>query len=82
MQWALTQAGYETVRIDGSVPVHKRGGIIREFASSGASSPRIMLLSLKAGAVGLNLTAAANVHLLDPWWNAALELQAGTLRGL
>ena len=35
-----------------------------------------MLLSLKAGGVGLNLTAADHVFLLDPWWNPAVENQA------
>jgi SNF2 family DNA or RNA helicase len=34
------------------------------------------LLSLKAGGVGLNLTAASYVFLLDPWWNPAAEAQA------
>jgi SNF2 family DNA or RNA helicase len=35
-----------------------------------------MLLSLKAGGVGLNLTAADHVFLCDPWWNPAVEEQA------
>ena len=35
-----------------------------------------MLLSLKAGGTGLNLTAADHVFLLDPWWNPAVEDQA------
>ncbi len=37
---------------------------------------RIFLISLKAGGVGLNLTAADHVFLLDPWWNPAVEAQA------
>ena len=36
----------------------------------------LFLLSLKAGGVGLNLTAAEYVFLLDPWWNPAVEMQA------
>ena len=36
----------------------------------------IFLISLKAGGVGLNLTAAEYVFLLDPWWNPAVEAQA------
>jgi SNF2 family DNA or RNA helicase len=36
----------------------------------------IFLLSLKAGGVGLNLTAADYVFILDPWWNPAVEAQA------
>lgn len=37
---------------------------------------RIFLISLKAGGVGLNLTAADYVFILDPWWNPASEMQA------
>lgn len=39
-------------------------------------SVRVFLLSLKAGGVGLNLTAASYVYLVDPWWNPAVEEQA------
>jgi SNF2 family DNA or RNA helicase len=39
-------------------------------------SCKIFLVSLKAGGVGLNLTAADYVFLLDPWWNPAVEAQA------
>ena len=37
---------------------------------------KVFLISLKAGGVGLNLTAADYVFLLDPWWNPAVEAQA------
>src|SRR6185295_5192466 len=37
---------------------------------------KLFLISLKAGGVGLNLTAADYVFLLDPWWNPAVEAQA------
>jgi SNF2 family DNA or RNA helicase len=37
---------------------------------------RVFLMSLKAGGVGLNLTAADYVYLIDPWWNPAVEAQA------
>jgi SNF2 family DNA or RNA helicase len=36
----------------------------------------LFLISLKAGGLGLNLTAAEYVYLLDPWWNPAVESQA------
>jgi SNF2 family DNA or RNA helicase len=36
----------------------------------------LFLISLKAGGIGLNLTAAEYVFLLDPWWNPAVEAQA------
>ncbi|KAG8973418.1 DNA helicase rad5 [Tulasnella sp. 425] len=38
--------------------------------------PVVMLISLKASALGLNLTAASRVFLMDPWWQSAIELQA------
>ena len=37
---------------------------------------RVFLISLKAGGVGLNLTAADYVYIVDPWWNPAVEQQA------
>jgi SNF2 family DNA or RNA helicase len=37
---------------------------------------RLFLISLKAGGLGLNLTAAEYIFLLDPWWNPAVEAQA------
>ena len=39
-------------------------------------SVRVFLISLKAGGVGLNLTAADYVYIVDPWWNPAVEQQA------
>ncbi len=51
-----------------------REDIIREFQED--SHNFIFLISLKAGGVGLNLTAAGYVFILDPWWNPAAEEQA------
>ena len=45
------------------------------FQSPGKTSPTVMLLSLRAGGVGLNLTAANHLLLLDPAWNPASEWQ-------
>jgi hypothetical protein len=47
---------------------------VRRFQEDG--DPRIFLISLRAGGLGLNLTAAEYVYLLDPWWNPAVESQA------
>ncbi|KAI0334969.1 hypothetical protein GY45DRAFT_967409 [Cubamyces sp. BRFM 1775] len=44
--------------------------------SSDSENPRVMLISLKAGALGLNLTVANNVYLMDPWWQEGIESQA------
>lgn len=51
-----------------------REKVVREFQEG--DSPKIFLLSLKAGGYGLNLTAADVVYLFDPWWNEAVEAQA------
>ncbi|PKY04654.1 hypothetical protein P168DRAFT_326467 [Aspergillus campestris IBT 28561] len=40
------------------------------------STPRVLLISLRAGGVGLNLTAANHVFMMDPWWSFAVEAQA------
>jgi hypothetical protein len=51
-----------------------RGGVVEQFQTD--PDCRLFLISLKAGGLGLNLTAADYVYLLDPWWNPAVEAQA------
>jgi SNF2 family DNA or RNA helicase len=69
---ALTAEGLAFTRLDGST--RDRAAVVAEFQDAGG--PPVMLLSLKAGGTGLNLTAADHVFLLDPWWNPAVEDQA------
>ncbi|CAL5870744.1 uncharacterized protein PFLUO_LOCUS4984 [Penicillium psychrofluorescens] len=45
-------------------------------SSSSSSPPTVLLISLRAGGVGLNLTTASNVFIMDPWWSFAIEAQA------
>jgi SNF2 family DNA or RNA helicase len=59
--------------LTGDTPVGERGALVQRFQ---ALEVPIMLLSLKAGGVGLNLTAADTVIHVDPWWNPAVERQA------
>ena len=59
-------------RLDGSSS--DRQGLVERFQNDPTCS--VFLVSLKAGGVGLNLTAAEYVILLDPWWNPAAEAQA------
>ena len=59
---------------DGSTPSHERERAIQNFQTNDDS--RVFLISLKAGGVGLNLTAADYVYIVDPWWNPAVEQQA------
>jgi hypothetical protein len=51
-----------------------RGTVVEQFQTD--TDCRLFLISLKAGGLGLNLTAAEYVYLLDPWWNPAVEAQA------
>jgi SNF2 family DNA or RNA helicase len=60
--------------LHGSVPVGKRKKIIEQFQSN--DYVPFMVLSLKAGGVGLNLTRANHVIHFDRWWNPAVENQA------
>ncbi|XP_077587001.1 helicase-like transcription factor isoform X1 [Stigmatopora nigra] len=71
----LREHGFRFVRLDGTMSQKKRTQVIQEFQSAAHYSPTIMLLSLKAGGVGLNLTAASHVFLMDPAWNPATEEQ-------
>ncbi|XP_030837524.1 helicase-like transcription factor isoform X1 [Strongylocentrotus purpuratus] len=71
----LTEKGFKFCRLDGSMSRIARTAAIREFSSNDPDSPQIFLLSLKAGGVGLNLTAASRLYLLDPAWNPACEEQ-------
>jgi SNF2 family DNA or RNA helicase len=54
--------------------VRKRGEIVKQFQED--EKTRVFLISIKAGGVGLNLTEADYVFILDPWWNPAVEQQA------
>ena len=69
-----TENQFYTERIDGSVSAKARMDAVDRFQSS--ESAGMFLISLKAGGVGLNLTAADYVIHLDPWWNPAIESQA------
>lgn len=60
--------------LHGGTPVKRRGEMVAEF--NGDAYVPFMVLSLKAGGVGLNLTAANHVIHFDRWWNPAVENQA------
>ena len=69
----LISWGLPYLVLTGETPPAERGAVVKRFQAKGAP---ILLLSLKAGGVGLNLTAADTVIHLDPWWNPAVEQQA------
>lgn len=68
----LMEKGFDYFYLDGQT--QNRAAIVDKFQTCAA--PTFFLISLKAGGVGLNLTAADYVILLDPWWNDAAEQQA------
>ncbi|HCB61033.1 MAG: hypothetical protein A2W93_06950 [Bacteroidetes bacterium GWF2_43_63] len=70
----LEEEGIPFLMLTGQTNTMQRENMIKQF-QKGYDYP-IFLISLKAGGVGLNLTAADFVFLLDPWWNPAVEQQA------
>ena len=66
---------HEGLVLHGGTPVAKRREIVERFQQSGQYVPFIVL-SIKAGGVGLNLTNANHVIHFDRWWNPAVENQA------
>ncbi len=68
------KAGITYCYLDGKTPLPKRKEEVTRFQED--ESIKAFLISLKAGGVGLNLTVADYVYLVDPWWNPAAEQQA------
>jgi SNF2 family DNA or RNA helicase len=67
--------GAETLLLTGSTSREERDRIVRRF-QDGTPDPRLLVLTLKAGGTGLNLTRATHVFHFDRWWNPAVENQA------
>ena len=72
-EWVDSES-IKSYRIDGGVTGKARFAAIESF--QGSPDAGVFLVSLKAGGVGVNLTAADYVIHLDPWWNPAVEAQA------
>lgn len=75
VEWRLQRAGFETVKLQGSMSPMQRDSIIQHFMET--PSVEVFLVSLKAGGVALNLCEASQVFILDPWWNPSVEWQSG-----
>lgn len=69
----LVALGLPHLVLTGDTPAAARGEVVRRFQDK---AEPILLISLKAGGLGLNLTAADTVIHADPWWNPAVERQA------
>ncbi len=72
MRDRLDREGIPYEYLDGNT--RDRQARVERFQNEAES--KLFLISLKAGGLGLNLTAAEYVFLLDPWWNPAVEAQA------
>ncbi|KAI5305591.1 hypothetical protein KEM56_003964 [Ascosphaera pollenicola] len=87
----LTREKINFVRLDGTMTQKDRAAVLSDFnrteldfeeeATDGVGVPKpkiptVLLISLRAGGVGLNLTAANYVYMMDPWWSFAVESQA------
>lgn len=81
MEHELGNQGITTFRLDGSLSLKHRVEVIQEFGQSKKSASAtnrkgcVLLISMKAGGVGLNLVAASSCFIADPWWNGAVEDQ-------
>ena len=75
VQMIRQELDIEALFLHGGTPQAKREQLIERFQSNDPKCP-IFVLSLKAGGVGLNLTAANHVFHFDRWWNPAVENQA------
>jgi SNF2 family DNA or RNA helicase len=71
-----SRLGAPTFFLHGGTPAKGRDEMIQAFQAQEPGTPRIFLLSLRAGGLGLNLTAANHVFHFDRWWNPAVEAQA------
>ncbi|KAL8100619.1 helicase-like transcription factor CHR28 isoform X2 [Apium graveolens] len=74
VEMALKQSGLVYRKLDGTMSLSARDKAVREFNTD--PEVTVMLMSLKAGNLGLNMVAATHVILLDLWWNPTTEDQA------
>ncbi|KAJ1914322.1 hypothetical protein H4219_004842 [Mycoemilia scoparia] len=71
---SLKKHGLKFTRLDGTMSLAARKTAIHKFENDPTTN--IFLISLKAGGVGLNLTCASHVFMMDPYWNPSVERQA------
>ena len=74
IQHRLDMGCVKSVMLQGSLQVDQRERVIKAFKEN--VNVKVLLISLKAGGVALNLTVASHIFIMDPWWNPAAEMQA------
>nr|XP_017239311.1 PREDICTED: putative SWI/SNF-related matrix-associated actin-dependent regulator of chromatin subfamily A member 3-like 1 [Daucus carota subsp. sativus] len=73
----LKTAGFNVLRLDGSMIATKRAQVIKDFGVAAPNGrPTVLLASLRASSTGVDLAAANRVYLLEPWWNPEVDDQA------
>ncbi|XP_017239313.2 putative SWI/SNF-related matrix-associated actin-dependent regulator of chromatin subfamily A member 3-like 1 [Daucus carota subsp. sativus] len=73
----LKTAGFNVLRLDGSMIATKRAQVIKDFGVPAPNGrPTVLLASLRASSTGVDLAAANRVYLLEPWWNPEVDDQA------
>jgi SNF2 family DNA or RNA helicase len=75
-EYIRTSLGLETLFLHGGVPRKERDIMVKRFQGNSGPPSRVFVLSVRAGGLGLNLTAANHVFHYDRWWNPAIENQA------
>ena len=70
----LTKRNILHLTYDGTMSQKMRTGRIKEFSTD--QQTRVLIVSIKCGGVGLNLTRANHVFVMEPWWNPSFEHQA------
>ncbi|CCG84430.1 protein of unknown function [Taphrina deformans PYCC 5710] len=74
IQLSLKRQKLPFLRLDGAMSQKDRAAVLEKFRDTPGNMT--FIISLKAGGVGLNLTNAHHVYMLDPWWSFAIESQA------
>lgn len=72
----LKKQNIKAFEMHGGTPRKDRETLLKEFSSETSEKGSVLLMTLKTGGVGLNLTRASYVFHLEPWWNPAVENQA------
>ena len=73
ISFVLKSENFSFVRLDGSMSQAKREKAVQDFKNE--DHIQVMVMSLKAGGLGLNLTCASLVLLMDLWWNPAVKIK-------
>ena len=74
IEYRIQIGGIKCTKLQGSMNIDQRDEVIKEFNED--HECKVLLISLKAGGVALNLTVANYIYIMDPWWNPAAEMQA------